>query len=181
MSRLGRRHGVAGLALLLVGLLGFWWVENYSPLRREPLVGGVVAGEHWQVRAWRDLDRKSVCAGLFIRYTDSDGHRQWSRSGTEACAWAKTSDGSGWVRDGGAEQVRSSGEWVFYGVVPEEGATVRLTLPGKGTQQVATFSRRGFAGRFYVIHQPRFSPSGNDLNHARLVLLDASGKALNVY
>jgi hypothetical protein len=179
----GGRTPAVGLVLVLLGVLAFVWLDWLSPSRHQNLVGGKVAGQQWRVEAWRDPGRRTVCAELFLRYHTHDGW-QWSGTGrsTEACAWPKTTDGSGWVRDGGAQEVASTGEWVFFGVVPDQAMTVRLTLEAKGTRQVASFAHKGLPGRFYVIQQRGFHPANvNDLFQARLVALDAAGRPLHVY
>jgi hypothetical protein len=149
-----------------------------------------VGDARYSVRAY-DGPKDTACVGLY-RWTvwrDSEGnrHRGWRRQQrVGSCTWQQTTDGSGWVADAAYTSIANTDQRVFYGAVPEQVATVRLTLSTGPVLQAATKARSDLRGRFYVIRRGGFEradviDSRTAIQWIKVTALDATGRRLNVY
>ncbi|HEX6676872.1 MAG TPA: hypothetical protein VF486_17825 [Actinomycetes bacterium] len=180
MGRTGRRLLIALLLAVLVVAVGVPLVRALGS--GYTVTEGTVAGRHWKLHAGKVFGASRVCA--WVEAPDLNDYPKRTEAEGEVCGWTRTTDGSGWVGDGvGAEEIPETGQWIFYGPVPADVASVRVTLAGGASVRVPTLAHRGQRGRFFVIQRQGFEPVPA-VGHGgapSLELFDAAGRPIRVY
>jgi hypothetical protein len=179
MSRL--RTALVALALIAL-VCGLPFYVTFSP--------------SWQDRAYEfrhergDLrvrvveSQGRVCAELRQENRHTRSIHRWTSRGKD-CAWPPVTGGDGWLAGGQAFQVLDSGhtsgvtpDWLFYGVVPDAAAEVRLTLSGGATLRIPT-RPAGKGGLRVYAHQEL--NAGDRITVTAVRLRDAQGGEIRVF